>query len=112
VEVTVAGLIKEIGQEEFKTIVELGKGLFLVDFWAPWCGPCRMIAPVLEKLAEEYANRLTILKVNVDENEALARQFGISAIPTMVFFKDGKKIDQVIGAPPAQKIKDAINQKL
>jgi len=69
----------------------------LVDFWAPWCGPCRMVAPVVEQLADEYAGRVAIGKLNVDENSSLASQFGIMSIPTLGIFKDGKMIDKVIG---------------
>ncbi|MGH9750487.1 MAG: thioredoxin [Candidatus Polarisedimenticolia bacterium] len=70
----------------------------LVDFWAEWCGPCRLVAPVLEKLADEYSGRVRIGKVNVDEETSLAERYGIQSIPTLLLFKEGKVVDQFIGA--------------
>jgi thioredoxin 1 len=84
----------------------------IVDFWAEWCGPCRVIAPVLEELAGEYSGRLAVGKVNVDENRQTAAKFGIRSIPTLLFFKDGSRVDQVIGAHPKGTIKAKIEQLL
>lgn len=80
----------------------------LVDFWAPWCGPCRMVAPVLEQLAVEYGERLRIVKVNVDESPQLAQRWGVSSIPTLVAFSGGQQADRVVGALP----KAALTQRL
>jgi len=84
----------------------------LVDFWAAWCGPCRAIAPTLEQLAGEYEGTVTIGKLNVDENPGLARRYGVQAIPTMLLFRDGQVIDQIVGAVPkpmlAQKLQAAL----
>ena len=86
----------------------LAEGVALVDFWAPWCGPCRMIAPVIEELAEDYAGKANICKVNTDEEQEIAVKFGIRSIPTIMFFKDGELVDQMVGAAS----KDAFAEKL
>jgi thioredoxin 1 len=86
--------------------------LLLVDFWAEWCGPCRMIAPLLDELAVEYAGRLTVGKVNVDENRQSATRFSVRSIPTLLFFRDGSRVDQLIGAQSKAAIKAKIDQLL
>ncbi len=73
----------------------------MVDFWAPWCGPCRMVSPVIEKLAGKYLGKVKVVKVNVDDNQALAMKFNIMSIPTIMLFKDGKAVDKAIGAAPS-----------
>jgi thioredoxin 1 len=88
------------------------KGVVLVDFWAPWCGPCRMIAPTIEELAAEYAGKAKIGKVNTDENSDIAGRFKIMSIPTILFFKDGVKVDQVVGAVPKPQLKSKIDALL
>jgi thioredoxin 1 len=88
------------------------KGVVLVDFWAPWCGPCRMIAPSIEELAAEYAGKAKIGKVNTDENNELAMKFRIMSIPALLFFKDGVRVDQIIGGVPKPMIKAKLDELL
>ena len=78
----------------------------MVDFWAPWCGPCHVIGPVVEELAAEYAGRVKVAKMNVDENPATPSQYGIRGIPTVILFKDGKVFDQIVGAVPKSKVEE------
>ena len=87
----------------------VNEGVALVDFWAPWCGPCRMLAPVIEQLAEEFDGKAKICKVNSDEQTDLTTKYGVRSLPTMLFMKDGEVVDQLIGASPKQAIADKIN---
>ena len=82
---------------DFEKVVMEGKGIVLVDFWASWCGPCRMVGPIIEQLAEEYEGKVTVGKVNVDEESALASEFAVVSIPTIIVFKDGKQVEKLVG---------------
>ena len=84
----------------FVTEIEQHKGLAVVDFWATWCGPCRMIAPILDQLASEYNGKAKVAKVDVDTNQQTAMRFNVRSIPSILFFKDGKHVDTVVGAVP------------
>jgi thioredoxin 1 len=84
----------------------------LVDFWATWCAPCRAIAPALEELATQYKGKIKIAKVDVDESQQVAQQFGIRSIPTLLLFKGGKVVEQLVGAMPKAKLEDAIKKQL
>lgn len=100
----------ELTKENFAEHTQ--SGVALVDFWAPWCGPCRMLSPVIDKLAEEFAGKAKVCKVNTDEQEELSAQFGIRSIPTMLFFKNGEVVDQMVGATSEQVLKDKLNALL
>lgn len=84
----------------------------LVDFWAPWCGPCRAVSPIVEEISKELDGKVAVCKVNVDENQASPSRFGIRAIPTLIVFKDGEVVDQVTGAVAKSNIMDLINKAL
>lgn len=84
----------------------------VVDFWAPWCGPCRVVGPILDKLAEEYEGRLTIAKVNTDEEQRYAGQLGIQGIPTLIVFKQGKEVERLVGSRPESAYREKFDQVL
>jgi thioredoxin 1 len=92
--------VKHVTDASFAQDVLQAEQPVLVDFWAPWCGPCRAVAPVLEQVAEAYAGRVTVAKLNVDENQQTAQQYGIRSIPTVALFKGGEVVDGVLGAAP------------
>lgn len=92
----------EVNDAGFKE--EVGSGLTLVDFWAPWCGPCKMIAPILEELAPEVEGKANIAKLNVDDNQATASEYEVMSIPTLILFKDGEPVDKVVGFQPKEQL--------
>ena len=96
-------------EQNFDEALAAQTGVMMVDFWAEWCGPCRAVSPVLESLARESEGRVTLAKVNVDEHPGLAARDGIRSIPTILFVKQGKVADQVIGAVPRAKIKEKLD---
>lgn len=101
--------VHEIGDDTFESEVKQSDLPVLVDFWAVWCGPCRMVAPVVEELSGEYAGKMKFCKVNVDDHQQTAATFGIRSIPTLLFFKDGEIVDQVIGAAHKSALKSKID---
>ena len=103
-------LVAHITDADFQSTV--AQGVTLVDFWASWCGPCRMIAPILDELAGELKEKARIVKINVDENPAVASQYGVMSIPTLLLFKDGKKVDQKVGGQAKPQLKSFIEQAL
>ena len=94
--------IIEVNDAGFKE--EIGSGITLVDFWAPWCGPCKMIAPILEELAPEVEGKANIAKLNVDDNQATASEYEVMSIPTLILFKDGEPVDKVVGFQPKEQL--------
>lgn len=97
----------ELTDANFREVVK-GHPVVVVDFWAPWCGPCRVVSPVLEQLASEMAGQATFAKLNVDDNPRTSQQFGIQGIPTIMVFKDGEPVDGLVGAAPKQMIEARI----
>lgn len=101
-----------VGEQTFDKVVLQSSIPVLVDFWAEWCGPCRMVAPVLDQIAAEHDGKIIIAKVNVDENPALAAQYRITSIPAMKVFKDGAEIQEIIGALPKAQIEEKLSALL
>jgi len=95
---------------DFESEVEKHEGLAVVDFWATWCGPCRMVAPIVEQLATEYEGKAKVLKLDVDTNQRTATKFNIRSIPQILFFKDGKLVDTVVGAVPRTVLEGKFKQ--
>jgi len=100
----------DLDQNSFDETVK--EGLVVVDFWAPWCGPCRQLAPVIEQLAEDFEGKATICKVNVDENGDLATKYGIRSIPTIIYFKDGQLVETKVGGSSKEDLTYQINSHL
>jgi len=99
-----------INDNEFKKEVIESNIPVLVDFWAPWCGPCRMIAPTIEEISNEYEGKIKVVKINTDENPQTASEYQISAIPTLLFFKSGKVVKEIVGVVPKEEIKKIIDE--
>ena len=99
----------KLSNENFNKEVLNSEKPVLVDFWATWCGPCKMIAPIISEISEEFNNKVKVGKVNVDEEKELAIKYGISSIPTLVIFKDGKMAKTLIGFRPKEEIKEVLN---
>ena len=98
-------------EQNFDEVLVAIEGLVMVDFWAEWCGPCRAVAPVLEELAAASEGRVTLMKVNVDENHGLAARYGIQSIPTVLFFKEGAVVDRVLGAASRAVLQSVVNAR-
>jgi thioredoxin 1 len=103
--------VQQISDGDFDTIVNAGKPVF-IDFWAPWCGPCRIVGPIVEELAPNYDGKAVIAKLNVDDNPRVAQQFGVTSIPTMMMFKGGKLVDRMVGAAPKAALQSFIDKNL
>jgi thioredoxin 1 len=106
-----AGNILELSSANFKTTVDSGTPV-LVDFWAPWCGPCRVIAPILEEVAKEFEGKARVAKVNVDDSPDIASQFGVRGIPTLILFKEGQIKGQMVGVNPKSNIVSLLQKNL
>lgn len=104
--------VVQANQTNWETEVLKASQVVMVDFWAVWCGPCQMVAPVVEELANEYAGKLKVLKLNTDENPEIAVQYQIMSIPTILFFKNGQPVDKLVGAQSKQQFKQKIDSLL
>ncbi|ARJ51578.1 thioredoxin [Staphylococcus lutrae] len=102
--------LKEVKDSNFNE--EIQSGVKLVDFWATWCGPCKMIAPVLEDLAQDYDGKADILKLDVDQNQATAAKFEVMSIPTLIVFKDGEPVDKVVGFQPKETLAQVLDKHI
>ncbi|AFZ50729.1 thioredoxin [Dactylococcopsis salina] len=102
----------EVTDNSFQEEVLESTMTVLVDFWAPWCGPCRMVAPVVEEISQQYDGQVKVVKVNTDENPNVASQYGIRSIPTLMIFKDGQRVDMVVGAVPKTTLANTLEKYL
>jgi len=104
--------ISEATTTNWENEVIKAQGLVMIDFWAAWCGPCRMISPTVEELAKEYGEKVKVMKLNTDENSEIASRYKIMGIPTIMFFKNGAKLDQIVGVVPKQQLKAKLDSLL
>ncbi|UCE79530.1 MAG: thioredoxin [Nitrospiraceae bacterium] len=104
--------VLEVTTDTWEKEVMNSAGLIMIDFWAVWCGPCRIVAPTVEELSKEYSGKVKIMKLNTDENPDIASKYKIMGIPTLMFFKDGQRVDQVVGAVPKPQLKAKIDSLL
>jgi thioredoxin 1 len=102
----------DIQEAKFDELVLKSKMPVLVDFWAPWCGPCRMVAPIVEDLAKDYDGKVTFYKLNVDDNQSTAQKFGVMSIPALIIFKNGKPVSNIVGYRPKPELKKGIEAAL
>ncbi len=105
-------MLVELTDDNFKNEVTENKEVILVDFWAPWCGPCLILSPVIEEIAKEYQDKIKIGKLNVDKSEKVASEYNIMSIPTLIIFKDGKPVDQMVGITSKETIKTRIDKAI
>jgi len=105
-----SSFVKELSDSAFDSEVLRSPIPYLVDFWAPWCGPCRMVAPIIEELAQEYAGKLAVGKINVDDYQQIAARYGVASIPTIMIFKNGQLVERVVGALPKPMLKQIIDK--
>ncbi len=106
------GATVEVTDANFANEIEGAEGLSMVDFWAVWCGPCRMVAPIVEELASEYEGKVRVAKLDVDSNQRTASRFNVRSIPSILFFKDGQHVDTVVGAVPKPALERKIQEHL
>ncbi len=106
------GNVSEVSEKEFETEVLQSAQPVLIDFWAPWCGPCRMIAPIVDQLAGENAGSIKVAKINVDDSPNIAASYGVDSIPTIMIFKNGEVVDRFVGVQPKTRLQDALNQAI
>ena len=104
--------VSEVTTSTWDDEVIKAQGLVMIDFWAAWCGPCRIISPTVEELSKEYGEKVKVLKLNTDENSDIASRYQVMGIPTLMFFKDGIKLDQIVGVVPKQFLKSKIDSFL
>jgi len=104
--------VKHAGDSDFSTVVLKEGKPTLVDFWAPWCGPCRSIGPIVEELAEQFKDGVKVMKLNVDDSQKTAINFNVRSIPTLILFKDGQAVDTIVGLVPKEKLENLVRKAL